>query len=549
MNKKKPVNKTEPVQNTQPNATQLKKSILDIALTTLNLANDSIEKAKKMKFESPEVMGIDGKPIRADKLIEQYNQVINKALDSQPLMNDSANGQLTGLNQFYFDGANQLLIDNVFLGYAEYSLLLQNGVLGAICSTPANKMTCEWVDFISTSDDDKDDRIKELELEFERLGVKELFNKCAYYGFAMGGCLLYPHFKDNDDGLLQKELILSSATITKGSLEYLTMIEPTWYVPIRYNTDNPFSKWFYVPEYYAVMGKICHSTRVLKFIYNEAPNILKSQYNFNGIPLLQQSMPYVMNFETMRTTIIEIVQMLNLLVLKTGLQAATEGALDPSDPNLNSSAGATIGARVRGMNAVRNNLGTAVIDFDNEELFNLQMSLANLDKLLSQYAELMCIVPKTPATELLGISPQGFNASGVHEIKKWHNQIRTWQESMFRNNLIKVMHMAMLNIWGEIDHDISFEFKKLDIANELEDSTIDKQDTEADCMLFDRGIVDAEEVRQRISHKKDGKWNHLELSEKNDENLEVELYPEQENLQGGNFGNKESPYNYTSKAV
>jgi phage-related protein (TIGR01555 family) len=535
-------------ENNQKNATQLKQSILDYALASLSLINDNDEKPKKIKFESPEVMGIDGKPVRADKLIEQYNQVINKALDSQPLMTDSANGQLTGLNQFYFDGANQLLLNNVFLGYAEYALLLQNGVLNSICSTPADKMTCEWIDFISTSNEDKDVRIKELNLEFERLGVKELFNKGAKYSFAMGGCLLYPHFKNEDnDDLLQKELILSPTTITKGSLDYLTIIEPTWYVPIRYNTDNPFSKWFYVPEYYAVMGKICHSTRVLKFMHNEAPNILKSQYNFNGIPLLQQAMPYVMNFETMRTTIIEIVQMLNLLVLKTGLQASAAGASDPSDPTLNSSAGAAVGARVRGMNAVRNNLGTAVIDFDNEDLYNLQMSLANLDKLLSQYAELMCIVPKAPATELLGISPQGFNASGAHEIKKWHNQIRTWQESIFRNNLIKVSHMAMLNIWGEIDHDISFEFKKLDIANELEDSLIAKNYAEIDTMYIDRGTVDNPEVRQRISNKKDGEWNHLELAQKDDENLEAETYPEQENLQGGNFGNVENPYKFVNK--
>lgn len=525
---------------------KLKNTLLDLALSSILVATSANDRPKEVpEMGYPQVMGVDGKPIAADSLISHYEKQLAQQLppteSSLKLLEDGGNLSgvgLNGLNQFTFNKVNKLLIDNIFLGYAEYSYLSQNGILNSICQTPADDMTGEWIEFVSVGDEDKTDRIKELTDEFERLDVAGNFNRAAFFTFSQGGCLLYPYLESNDkEGEMLHELQIDSAKISKGSFKYLKVIEPIWYVPIRYVTDNPFSKWFYVPEYYAVMGKMIHASRICKFIHNEAPNILKSQYNFNGMPVLQQSMKYVMHFETISNTVVEIIERLNLLVLKTGLQAITAGTM-PKDPNLNSNAGQMLGTRLKGLNATRNNMGTMVIDFDTEELFNLQMSLQTIDKLWSQAAEFMCIVPKIPATEFLGISPQGFNSNGDYERKKYNKHIKTLQNKIFRPHLIKIMHMAMLNIWGEIDNDIKFNFKEITTPNELEQSTINLNKSNEAGAYLDRGVVDREDVRKKIASDKHSGWNELEIEESADENDETEYYPDTENLSGWNFGKK-----------
>ena len=556
--KRKNISKQFAHQNSTPKISserthQIKTTLIDMALASLTLAEDTNNIiTDKLQLKFPLVMNKDGKMVSADKLILQYDAELANHVSSN-IMTDNFGtgvvGSLYGVNQFTFNQVNQLLIDNVFLGYAEYSILMQNGILSSICSTPADKMTSEWIEFVSFGGIDATHKIKELELEFERLDVRNVFNQAAKFCFGMGGCLVYPHYEgDYDNNELYEELYIDSATLKGRKLEYIKLIEPIWYVPIRYVTDNPFSKWFYVPEYYAVMGKICHSTRVFKFIYNEAPNVIKSQYNFNGIPILQQAIPYVTNFKTFTNTITEIVQSLNLLVLKTGLQSIAEGAMSNADNELCGS-GANLGNRIRALNATRNNLGTAAIDSDAEDLYNLNMQLQTLDKLWSQAAEFMCIIPKIPATELLGISPQGFNTAGDYERKRYDKQISDWQNQIFRPHLVKIMQMAMINIWGEIDKNISFNFKKLGIPDELEQSTINLNKSTEAAVYFDRGIVSSQDIQKKLSTDKNSDWNELEIEEENYENLETETVEPTENLSGGNYGVENNPYNNNSNAT
>jgi phage-related protein (TIGR01555 family) len=515
-----------------PNPQDVAQIIQELALA--QLINDTSLEQKEFQFKYPQVMGADGKVTTADKVAESVKFADGMAMDSI----SPVGAGLNGFNQFYFNKLNRLLLDSVFLGYAEYSLLAQNGILNAICDTPATEMTSKWVEFVSVNDGDKSDKIKQLQDEFERLNVKDLFKRAAYLTFQQGGCMIYPQIGDEntlDRAELQTELDIDKLKIDKGSLKYITIIEPIWYVPIRYVTDNPLSKWFYRPEFYTVMGTIVHESRLLKFIHNEAPHIIPPQYNFNGMPMMGQAIPYVMNFETMKNTITEIVKRLNLTVVKTNLQAIVNGVVDKNQ-DLNSGAGAALGARLRALNATRNNLGTLAIDMNNEDIVNLTMNLTGLDKLWSQSAEFMCIVPKLPATELLGISPQGFNATGEFEMKKFYRQIKAWQESIFRQNLIKLMHMAMLNIWGEIDKDISFEFCNLAEANELEESTIGLNNATEAATYFDRGIVKEDEIRAKISKDKDSGWNSLEDLEAESENDYPEYSPPTESLNNQGYG-------------
>lgn len=521
-------NKLDALQNIVTNDKIVPKELGSLAMWS-GFQDDSKPKWKPKLPQFPQVFGSDGKTmVRADEIIAQYAE-------------DSINpiGGGLGINSFAFNQLDELLVDNWFLGYAQYSLLTQNGLLYKICSVISEEMCRKWIEFKGLDDSVKEDKIKELEIEFERLGVRQLTEWACYLTFVFGGCMMFPKLKgDEINNERETELFIDNSKIGIGDLEYIGTIEPTWYVPIKYNTIDPFSQWFYKPEFYTVIGQITHTTRLFKFIYNEPVNLIKPIYLFNGIPLLGQLIPYVRKFESTYNAIVTIIQRYNLSVLKTNQEAIISGV---SQDQINASAD-SLRNRVQIFNTFRNNLGTFVLAKD-EEFDQVQMTLTGLDKLLSQILELVAIIPGAPVTKLFGTSPQGMNSTGEFEMKNFYDRIASLQQKMIKDNLINIMHCAMLNIWGEIDDKITFEFCKLEETNPLEDSTIRLNDANRDVALVGAGIVSPEDVQIRLAADPDSGYNQIEIEEKLDENLENEEFdPEDKEKTEGIGGNNKEEF-------
>ena len=467
------------------------------------------EKPRNLSWGLPLVMGDDGK----------FTTIKNAIGDENYKAYDAAASNMQQINALpgMMPKALMSLVDTGFIGYGALSLLLSsNGILHAICDTLATEMLRKWIKFVPT-DQDKDvsKRITELEKEFERLGVRQLMGKALYQTFGFGGSYMFPAIGDVDyTGSrdvnyleeLKSELYIDDVKIGKGDLKYLTVIEPIWVVPIAYDTVNPFSEFFYKPEYYSVMGKTTHYTRLLKFIYNEAPDIFKPTYLFNGVPLIQYSAPYVSDFEAIRRAVTQIVQRYNLNVLKTNM----ERILSSNDANeINQ-----LKNRIAIFNSMRTNTGTLALDKDTEDFEQLSMTLTGLRELESQAAEFMCIVPKTPATKLLGVSPQGFNATGEFEQASFYDLCDALNQEITAPHLTTVMHLAMLNIWGEIDESIAYEFVPLKQKTDKEKAEINFIKSQNDEVLQRTGAIDAEDIQNRIRNDDDSGYDGLEERER-----------------------------------
>lgn len=469
----------------------------------------------------PEVMGLDGKPVRANEIMAQYmskarSQFANDALPFNPL------GGGIPLNQFQFNKLNQLLIDNVFLGYGELSMLTQNGLLNRICSVTSEEMCGEWIEFQGNDGDADADKIKELKVEFERLNVKQLMKWALYCSFVFGGCQVFPKLSGDED-YRDMPLEIDETMIGKGDLERIGVIEPIWYVPIEYNTIDPFDEWFYQPEYYAVMGQTVHQSRMWNMKYNPVVNLLKPVYLFNGMPLLQQCVPYVAKFENTYDQIVLIISRYNLSVLKTD----QESIIDDSGVNNAEWAAANLKNRIEIFNTFRNNMSTLALAKD-EEFQQVQMSLTGLDKLLSQSLELVAIIPGAPATKLFGGSPQGFNATGEFEMNNWYDRIDSLREGMMRDILIKIMHCAMLNIWGKIDDSITFNFKPLKQMNKLEQAQINLVKAQTDDVYINNGTLSQDDARTRLTSDEESGYDDIQAT---NDDFENEFTPENENVE------------------
>ena len=199
-----------------------------ITFLTMQLAaqlENSKPKTTKLKdhFRETYVQDANGKSVSAWEIQRQYG-------------NDN-NSYIPQINNNYFSQLNNLLVNNTFIGWGELALIAQHPIINAVCRTKANEATNKWIEFFSTSEtDDKENKIKELTKEFDRLGVKEHVNRAFYYSYLMGQYILYPKLKDDEsDEEKKKPLIMEDLKIPKGGLEYIQGFDPTFYVPINYN--------------------------------------------------------------------------------------------------------------------------------------------------------------------------------------------------------------------------------------------------------------------------------------------------------------------------
>lgn len=465
---------------------------------------NSMPKKPQWRLKAPNypmIMDEDGKTkVRADEVIRRYmGDAISPLSGGIPLTN------------FSFNQLNSLLVDNVFMGYAELSVLTQNGILGRICAILAEEMWSKGIELKGVGSEDVDeDKIKELELELERLDFKGVMEWSAYLSFVFGSCLVYPKIKgDEVNNERENELFIDDVKINKGDLEYLKTIEPTWYVPIKYNTTDPFSEWFYFPEFYTVIGQITHCTRIFKITYQEAVDLLKPVYLFNGIPLLQQSVSWVSKFEQVYNEIIAIVKRYNLSVLKTNIEAI----IDPNDADNIQNAAANLKNRLDIFNAFRNNMGTLAIA-NTEEFEQVQMTLTGLDTLLTKSLEYISIVPGITITKLFGDSLKGgLSSKGEHETNNFYDHVRALQNRMFKDPVTNIIHLAMLNIWGKIEESITWDFAKLEESNKLEDSTIRLNNSNAASMMIANGVLTPYDERMRIANDPDSGYDALAIEE------------------------------------
>lgn len=480
---------------------------------------------KILKVPMPYAMDKGGTMIPVPEIQKQYGFDTMKQYAK-----DSWGGFNVGVTQMQFNQINSILINNVFLGYGEYSLLLQNGILNSMCDILATDMCRNWIELVSNDDnDDKQDKILELEEELERLDLKKQLERACFLTFAMGGCLLAPKLKGDElNQERENELYIDSMKIHKGDLEYLAVIEPIWYVPIRYVTDNPFSEWFYKTEFYTVIGMITHASRICHFTYNEAPNILKPSYVFNGMPLLGMCIPYVMNFEQVNNAVPQLITRYKLSVLKTDMQSIIS---NPAVGTGGTTQDAQLKNRITVFNTLMNNTSTMVLDKD-EEFEQITFPLTGIKELQEQLGKYMSIVSKIHPSKLLGTEDRGLSGNGETSMKIYHEQITTLQEKILRPHLIKILDIAMLNIWGEIDKNITFNFCPLEESNELEISQIRLNKAQEAQAYVTQGVITPLQVAQHLAQDDESGWNNLEIKEEDYANELARAMTGSENIDG-----------------
>lgn len=262
-----------------------------------------------------------------------------------------------------------------FLGYAYLSELAQRPEYRVISETIATEMTRKWIRFTSNDGEDKADKIAELEAEFKRLNVRDIFCRAAEQDGFFGRGHIYIDTGDTDDAdELQKPIgdgwdKLSVTKFSKKPIKALRTVEAVWCYPTNYNSSDPLKDNWYRPDSWYVQAKIVHTTRLITLIGREVPDLLKPTYSFGGLSLSQMCKPYVDNWLETRQSVNDIISMFSVFLLATNLGETLQADGDQ------------LFRRAELFNLVRSNRGLMMIDKDSEDFKNVAAPLSGLDVL------------------------------------------------------------------------------------------------------------------------------------------------------------------------
>lgn len=475
----------------------------------------------QMKINPTAVAEVQPKPHREHKRYEPPKGVIPEAIRSAVLAMDST--PYGEINDAYAMGYAWGNMDS-FPGYPYLSMMAQKPEYRKMVGTIAEEMTRKWIKLKTVGDDDKSDRVKQLYDALERFHVRDKFREAAEHDGYFGGGQIYIDVLSpknvsawTDDNELQSKLFISEKKIPKGSLKGFQVIEPVWTYPGVYNAQNPLSPDFYKPTQWFVMGKTVHASRMIDFVSRQVPDLLKASYNFRGLSLIQIAEPYVNNWLRTRDSVSDMIHSFSIPVIGTDMSQVLQGG-----------GAENLLMRLMMFNQCRDNRGAFAKDNNKEQPETVEFvnaPLSGLDMLQAQAQEQMASVSSIPLVKLLGITPNGLNASSDGEIRVFYDYIHSLQQSIFKTPLKRVLDVIQLSEFGDIDPDIYFEFEPLYEMSAKEKADIRLVDAQTDAVYVAQvQALSANEVREKIADDPDSPYHSLDLSDE----IEIDLEEDEE---------------------
>ena len=388
-----------------------------------------------------------------------------------------------------------------FPGYPRLSMLATRVEYRAFAESLSKEMTREWITLNSseTAGDQTKDKITELTQKIKDIGLQQIIQRAVEHDAYFGRAQIFIEIDGHD---MATPLILSPKTIRKNSFKKVNTVEAIWTTPVTYNALDPTAPDFYRPSKWFMLGKQVHASRLMTVITRPLPDMLKPAFNFGGISLSQLVEPYVNKWLRDSQSVSDLIHNFSITALRTSMDQVLEGSDDGDD----------LFARADLFNATRSNKGLMLLDMEREELVQVNVPLGGLHELQAQSQEHLCSAGKTPSVILLGVAPSGFGNTSEGEMSTWENWISANQESAWRTPIETILKVLQLSMYGEIDPDISLSFVPLRQMTPKELADIRTANSTTAGNYIDRGVIDADEERERLARDPESGYQGLDLN-------------------------------------
>ena len=455
-------------------------------------------------------------PITMSGISKEEYKEMNMAFDSA----GGFNAIYESLTQHAYD-LGQYPITS-FVGYGVLQQIAQQGLIRACIQTVSDDLSRKWIKIDGCDDPQK---LEIIENELKKLHIKDLFHKAVTTTGYMGGAFIFIDTGE-DDLTLPLAINDLSAELKEGSKVKFVVVDPVNVSPIEYNCIDPLRDDYMQPRMWQVLGKRVHASRLLTFVENQPPMLLKPNYNFLGIPQAQILWDYVMHFNQTRASTARLLEKISLLVVQTDMDAvlSDEHGIELFD------------AKMEFLERYRNNDSVFVCDKESEGVMNVQTTIAGCTDVVRQSLELIACINRTPAVKLLGISPSGFNATGESDLKNYYDYISSKQE-LYREQIQTIINVIQLCEFGNIDPAITFKFEPLNEENKASQAMTAQTKIGALTQLVDRQAMSAEELRTAVREDEDLGLSFLdeEMPEELENATQTDLMTDDPSAQQGNM--------------
>jgi uncharacterized protein len=372
-----------------------------------------------------------------------------------------------------------------FPGFPTLALLGQLAEYRSMHERFADECVRSWGRVVS-SGAATDEKLAQIEAEFRRIDLRAVVRTLILQDQAFGRAHVCINLK-NDDDQMTLPLVLRPYTVKRGSFEGLQPVEAYWVTPNNYNSIDPSKPDFYKPSSWWMLGQEVHSTRLWTIVSRPVADMLKPAYSFAGTSMTQLAMPYVDNWLRTRQSVSDTVKGFSVSGVLTDMQQA----LQPGGGNLN--------MRAQLFNTYRDNRNMMFLDKTTEEFFQVNTPLSGLDALQAQAQEQMSSVSHIPLVVLLGITPNGLNASSDGEIRVFYDYVLGCLNGTILPFIHYILKVVQLSLFGELDDSISWEWHPLLQESQSEKSERFAKEADTDVKYIETGVLTAEQIAARLS--------------------------------------------------
>jgi uncharacterized protein len=351
------------------------------------------------------------------------------------------------------------------------------------------------------ADPDQIEKLEKAERDFAlQLKLLGAIEKARLYG---GAAMIL----GVDQGRFNEELDIER--VGKGDLKFVHVVE-RWMLSHGPRVLDITSPWYGEPSYYMrsnvvtpdppgdienvgrqtmlgyAPGEVIfiHPSRVIRLIGNEYPDIERSQDCW-GDSVLQPVAEAIKASGIVTTAIANIVADMKLDVIKVpGLTAKM--ATDEST--------AQVLKRFTETNAAKSVLNALLLDKE-EEWERLQVSVANMDKLLESYLIICAGAADIPVTRLLGQSPAGMNSTGESDIRNYYDKLASEQTVRLTPTISRLDEVLIRHVFGDRDEDIHYDWNPLWQMDDVQKADISLKKAQAYKIDVDTGLINPDALR------------------------------------------------------
>lgn len=406
-----------------------------------------------------------------------------------------------------------------FIGYQACAQIAQQWLVNKACVAPAEDAVRNgWK--VAFNDDTEINDIavqKAITRLDEKYRIAEHARELTQMKRVFGIRVAIFKVKSDDPEYYEKPFNIDG--VKAYSYEGIAQPDPYWMVP-ELTTDavsDPASIHFYEPEYWVIAGKRYHRSHMIVVRHAPVADILKPAYLYGGVSLPQQIYERAYAAERTANEGPQLAMTKRVNVLKTDLKKLV------NDPNH------FVRAKTL-QTEFRDNFGTFLIG-ENEEYQQHETTLSELDSVIMTQYQLVAAVACIPATRLLGTSPKGFNATGEHEIKTYHEMLSSIQTNDMLP-LLKRHYQLMMR--SEIEPELGVKlhptvvFNPLDNPTEAELANIQKVKADTYFALQQTGAVTAQEIAEALVKDERSGFESIDpndVEEPDDEDFNAEEEP------------------------